>query len=145
MFQTLSAAILITLTGSVAAAQTVQPFVGTWVAEFDGTAWVRLELRAAGESLAGRIALGDMEVDAEGRVKAAHAAPDRLAPIFDVVLRDSTLTFARKDGADTDRFELHLAGSDAELRFVLDEATRKELMDEGIAPPKPVQLKRIAR
>ena len=43
-----------------------------------------------GGALGGRIALGDIEVDAEGRVKAAAAAPDRLEPIFDVVVRDST-------------------------------------------------------
>ena len=126
-------------------AQTVERFAGTWVAEFDGTRWIRLELGSTGGLPSGQIAIGDMEVDADGRVKAAHKAPDRGSPLLDIAVRDSTLDFARKDGADTDRFELHLVNGEAELRFVLDEATRKELTDNGIPAPKPVRLQRIAR
>ena len=97
-----------------------------------------------GGSLSGRIALGDLQVDAEGRVKAAAAAPDRLTPIFDVVAKDSRLSFSHKDGDDTDRFEMYLgAGDQAELRFIPDEATLKDLKEAGIAVPKPIALKRV--
>jgi hypothetical protein len=139
------AALLAAVLVALSFGQSLEPYRGTWVAEFDGTAFIRLELDVTGGALGGRIALGDMEVDADGRVKAAKEAPNRPAPIFDVVVRDSILSFSRKDGNDTDRFEVHLNGSAAELRFVLDEDTLEELTDAGIAVPKPVQLKRVAR
>ena len=34
---------------------------------------------------------------------------------------------------------------DAELHFLLDEATRKELAESGVGAPKPALLKRVAR
>src|SRR5262245_9328743 len=145
MFEAVLAAVLIASGSLAPAAQKLEPFVGTWVAEFDGTVWVRLELSAAGDALGGRIALGNMQVDADGRVKAAEKVPERLDPISDVVVRDSTLTFAHKDGNDTDLFELHLLAGDAELRFMLDAATLSELKEGGITAPKPVRLKRVVR
>ena len=139
------AALLATALVALSFGQSLESYRGTWIAEFDGTAFVRLELDVTGGALGGRIALGDMEVDADGRVKAAKEAPNRPTPIFDVVVRDSTVSFSRKDGNDTDRFEVHLNAGEAELRFILDEETLKELTDEGIAVPKPVRLKRVAR
>ena len=134
------------LLAGLAPAQTAEPYAGTWLAEFGGKAFVRLELRSSGNTLAGRIALGNIEVDSDGRVKAANEAPDRLTPIFDVVVRDSGLTFSRKDGNDTDRFEMRVdTGDQAELQFLPDEATLKELAESGIAVPKPVATKRVAR
>ncbi len=124
--------------------QKVDAFAGTWIAEFDGNTFVRLEMSVNGGSLSGRIVLGDLQVDAEGRVKAVAAAPDRLTPIFDVVAKDSRLSFSHKDGDDTDRFEMYLgAGDQAELRFIPDEATLKDLKEAGIAVPKPIALKRV--
>lgn len=125
--------------------QSLESYGGTWIAEFKGAAFVRLELSVTDGTLGGRIALGNMEVDAEGRVKAARQAPDRLTPIIDVAVRDSVVSFSHKDGHDTDRFELRLIGGEVELRFVFDDDTLKELADEGIPPPKPVRLKRVAR
>ena len=140
------AALLTVVLVALSFGQSLEPYRGTWVAEFDGTAFVRLELDVTGGALGGRIALGDMEVDADGRVKAAKEATNRpTPPIFDVVVRDSILSFSRKDGNDTDRFEVHLNAGEAELRFILDEETLKELTDNGIAVPKPVRLKRVAR
>jgi hypothetical protein len=139
------AALLAIVLVALSLGQSLESYRGTWVAEFAGTSFVRLELDMTGGALGGRIALGDMEVDADGGVKAAKEAPDQLTPIFDVVVRDSTVSFSRKDGNDTDRFEVHLNSGEAELRFILDEGTLKELTDEGIAVPKPVRLKRVAR
>ena len=84
-----------------------------------------------------------MEVDADGRVKAATKAADRASPIFDVVVREAVVSFSHKDGNDTDRFEVRLIGGEAELRFILDEETLKELTDEAIPLPKPVRLRKI--
>jgi hypothetical protein len=134
------------MVGVLAAGQTAEPYAGTWIAEFEGKVFVRLEMKGSDSTLAGRIALGDIEVDSEGRVKAAKDAPDRLTPIFDVVVKDSRLSFLHKDGHDTDRFEMHLGTSDqAELQFVPDEDMLKELKEAGIPVPKPVALKRVAR
>ena len=137
------ATLLATALFALSLGQSLDSYGGTWIAEFKGAAFVRLELSVTGGSLGGRIALGDMEVDAEGRVKAARPAPDRLTPIFDVAVRNSVVSFSHKDGNDTDRFELRLIGGEAELRFIFDEDTLKELTDEGIPPPKPVRLKKV--
>lgn len=123
--------------------QSLESYGGTWIAEFKGAAFVRLELSVTGGTLGGRIALGDIEVDAEGRVKAAKQASDRLTPIFDVAVHDSVVSFSRRNGNDTDRLEMRLSGGEAELRFILDEATLKEVTDSGIPPPKPVRLKKV--
>ena len=53
------------------------------------------------------------------------------------------VSFSRRNGNDTYRFEMHLSGGEAELRFILDEETLKEVTDSGIPPPKPVRLKRV--
>jgi hypothetical protein len=139
------AAFLATALVALSLGQTLESYGGTWIAEFDGAAFVRLELTVTGGALGGRIALGEMQVDAEGRVKAARKAPDRLTPIFDVVVRDEVVSFSHKDGNDTDRFEMRLSGGEAELRFILDEETLKELTDDGIPLPKPVRLKKVPR
>jgi hypothetical protein len=139
------AALLASALVALSLGQSLDAYSGIWIAEFEGTAFIRLELKVAGAALEGRIALGDMEVDAKGRVKAARKAPDRLTPIFDVVMRDSVVSFSHKDSSDTDRFEMRLGAGEAELRFILDEETLKELTDSGIPPPKPVRLKRVTR
>ena len=55
------------------------------------------------------------------------------------------MSFARKDGDDTDRFEVIRIGEDLELRFIVTEEFRKELAAEGITAPKPVRLHRVAK
>lgn len=137
-------ALLTTALAALSLGQSLEPYQGTWIAEFDGAAFVRLELSVAGGALGGRIALGEMQVDADGRVKAARKAAARASPIFDVVVRDAVVSFSHKDGNDTDRFEMRLSAGEAELRFILDAETLKELTDSGIPPPKPVRLKRVA-
>ena len=137
------AALLATVLVAFSLGQIPERYGGTWIAEFEGTAFVRLELTVTGGALGGRIALGDIQVDGEGRVKTARKAPDQLTPIFDVVVRDSGVSFSRKDGDDTDRFEMRLSAGETELRFILDDATLEELTDSGIPPPKPVRLKRV--
>jgi hypothetical protein len=139
------ATLLATALVALSLGQSLDAYRGIWIAEFDGAAFVRLELIVAGGALEGRIALGDMEVDAEGRVKAAKKAADRATPIFDVVVRDSVVSFSHQDGNDTDRFEMRLSAGEAELRFILDAETLKELTDSDIPPPKPVRLKRVTR
>ena len=124
--------------------QAASRFVGTWVAELDQTRYVRLELAQANNGvLGGALALGNIEVDGQGEVRAATAAPADLTPIFDVALRGSTLSFARKDGDDTDRFEVVLASDHAELRLIPSDADKAELAAAGIPVPKPVRMRKL--
>jgi hypothetical protein len=122
-----------------------QAFAGTWIAEFEGKTFVRVELTADSGTVGGRISLGDIEVNADGEVRMATSAPAALTAIFDVVVRDSTLSFSRKDGADTDRFEMRLIGEQAELHFLPSDEDRSELAAAGVPVPKPIRLKRVMR
>ena len=110
---------------------TSQSYAGTWTAELAGQTYVRLELQVTNGALGGRISLGNIEVDSGGEVKTALAAPNEFTPLFDVVLKDSVLSFSRKDGNDTDSFELRLVDSRAELRFIPSDADRAELATMG--------------
>ena len=91
------------------------------------------------------IALGNVQVDAKGVVSKAEPAPSAGVAIFDVVDKGSSMSFARKDGDDTDRFEVIRIGDELELRFIVTEEFRKELAAEGIADLKPVRLHRVAK
>ena len=117
-------------------------FAGAWTAEFSGKTFVRLELTVTKGTLSGTISLGDIEIDAKGDVKHAESAPPRATPIFDLTVRDSTLAFSRKDGRDTDHFEMRLAGGAAELLFKPTAEDLKELAEGGLPAPKPILLKR---
>jgi hypothetical protein len=71
---------------------------------------------------------------------------DLINPLFDLAWRNQTLTFARKEGDNIDRFEMTLIGDGrADLRFVPSEADRQELAADGIPEPKPFRLTRIAQ
>jgi hypothetical protein len=119
-----------------------QPYAGTWIAEFAGQTFVRLELNATSGGLGGQIGLGNIGVNSQGEVEEAGPVPG-LTPIFEVTLADSVLSFSRKDGDDTDHFQLRLVGGAAELQFLLTEADRKELAEAGVPVPKPVRLRKL--
>lgn len=114
---------------------------GSWTARFDGRTFLRLELETANGTITGGIGVGNFEVDKQGAVRRADEAPRALTPIFDVKLSASILTFSRKDGASTDRFEVRLldAGG-AELQFLLDDEDLADLAADGIPTPKPIHL-----
>ena len=132
--------------GVMLAQSAAQPYIGTWAADLNGNTYVRLELTTTGGALGGRIALADIHLNSQGEVEAVLGAAPGFTPIFDVVLRDATLTFARKDGDDTDRFEMRLITSGAaQLTFVPTDADREELARAGVPLPKPVRLKKSTR
>ncbi len=94
---------------------------------------MRLELRLSGSTLGGQISLGDIHVDTKGVVETAKAAPAASTPLLDVARKDGLLTFARKDGRDTDHFQLKVIDDNtAELTFILSDADRKEMAAQGI-------------
>ena len=120
-----------------------QAYIGQWTAAFGGATYVRLQLTESNGAVSGRISLGNIEVNPQGEVRRADNAPSEFSPLLDVVLRETMLTFARKDGEDTDRFEMRLLKDNtAELTFLLTDEVRREIAAEGIPVPKPVRLTR---
>ena len=124
------------------AAQTPSQFSGAWSAAHDGQTFARLELRASGGSFEGRISLGAMHMDGKGIVDRVDAPASNFTAIFDVQMRGGVLSFARKDGDDTDRFEVRRDGEDLELRFLIAPELAAELARDGVPRPAPVRLRR---
>jgi hypothetical protein len=118
---------------------TSQRFAGTWLADHAGTTYVRLVLRGADDALAGTLSLGNVQVDDRGDVKTVTAAKSA-GPVFDVHVNGAVLSFARKDGDDTDHFEVRLTSADnAELTLLVSEADRQAA---GVSSLTPFQLTR---
>ncbi len=115
---------------------------GTWIAQFEGTTWAVLELRTANGVVTGRISTGNIEMNKDGTLKHVEPAPNDLSPIFDVRQRGAVIVFSRKEGDDTEQFEMEVKGTEAELRFVLTDEIRREFASEGIPIPRPFPLKR---
>jgi len=116
---------------------------GTWIAQFEGRTFLKLELKTVDGTTSGGLSIGNIEVDKLGALRRVGELPPTLTPIFDVTEQPSLVTFSRKDGSDTDRFELHVLGAGrAELRFLLSDEDRQELAADGIPVPKPIALTR---
>jgi hypothetical protein len=119
-----------------------QAFVGTWTMNFEGQTFARLELQMAAGTLSGRISLGAMHITEQGEIDHVIKPAIDFTPLFDVSYRDGVLVFARKDGFDTDRFELRVNGDTAQLTFLVTDEFRQELKDNGLPVPKPITLTR---
>ena len=118
------------------------PIAGSWTATFEGRTFIRLELKTVSGAITGGIRLGsNLEIDRQGMVKRADAAPLDLKPIFGATRKGATVTFFFKDGNDTDQFELRvLENGDADLHVLLNDEDRKALAAEGVPLPKPIRL-----
>ena len=117
------------------------PMAGSWTAKFEGRTFIRLEIETANGAIAGGISLGNFEVDGQGLVSRAEAAPANLTPIFGATLNGSTMTFFTKDGNATDRFELRLLEDvNADLHVLVNADDRRQLAAEGVPLPKPIRL-----
>ena len=122
------------------------PIAGAWTAAFEGRTFIRLDMKAVDGTFAGGISLGNFEVDQQGLVNRADAAPLTLTPISGVTMKGSTVAFVLKDGNDTDRFELRLLdGGDADLHFLLNDEDRRQLASSGVPVPKPIRLTRASQ
>ena len=117
------------------------PIAGSWTAKFEGRTFIRLDIKTVDGAIAGGISVGHFEVDPQGAVRRADAAPLHLRHIFGATRKGSTVTFFTKDVNDTDKYELRLLeNADADLQFLLNEEDRKELAASGIPMPKPIRL-----
>ena len=116
---------------------------GTWDADYRGTTFVRLELKAVKNTLAGSIGTGNVRVDDNGEVMEVTAVPMTLTPLHQVVVKGASMTFMRPEGTDAERFRLTVLGADqADLLFLPSEELLEELKEAGIAVPKPIRLHR---
>ena len=127
-----------------------QTFAGKWTCEYFGRTLARLELQDTAGAVTGRISIGAMHVDAEGKLDMVLEEATSYTPIFDVSIRDGVLSFAREEEDDnhrveTNRFELRVSGETARLSFLIADKTREALRASGMGPPQPVTFKRIGR
>jgi hypothetical protein len=117
---------------------------GVWVAELRGTTFIRLELSASGNTIAGALGTGNVSFDDKGIVTKATAHPARLTPLRQMTISGDTLSFVRPEGNDLEQFQLKMLGADqAELTLVPSEEMLEEIKDAGIPMPKPIPLRRI--
>jgi hypothetical protein len=134
-------ALVVAMTAVLAGQSGGASITGSWTAQFEGRTFLRLELKTVNGTIAGGMSVGNFEVDKQGALRRVAESPRDLTPIFDVTQRASTVTFSRKDGSDTDRFELRLLETgQAELQFLLNDADREELAANGVPTPKPIRL-----
>jgi hypothetical protein len=128
----------------MAGTQSAAPSVaGIWTAQFEGRVFVRLELTGASGAVKGGITLGNVEFDKAGAVRRATNAPSELKPISDVAQRGSVLTFAVAGSDEDDRFEFRvLDAGGAELRLILSDEMRDEMLEQGIKTLQPILLTR---
>ena len=106
-----------------------------------GRTFIRLELKTVNGAITGGISLGSFQVDRQGVVNGADAAPLNLKHILGATQKGATVTFLMKDGNDPEKFELRLLeNGDADLQVLLSDEDRKELAAEGVPPPKPIRL-----
>src|SRR3954471_15315182 len=62
------------------------PIAGSWTATFEGRTFIRLEIETVSGAIAGGISVGDFDVNRQGLVRRADAAPANLTPIFDATM-----------------------------------------------------------
>jgi hypothetical protein len=55
------------------------------------------------------------------------------------------LSFSRKAGNDTDRFELRRVGDHGELSLIMSDELRREVAAEGLPIPKPIRLTKVSK
>jgi hypothetical protein len=117
---------------------------GTWVADLNGTTFVRLELRTENGRLIGALGTGDIHMDKNGVVDEAKSVPATLTPMSSIVMSGSVMSFTRVEGDDVERFRLRITGDrTAELTFLPSDEDLEELKAEGIPAPKPIPLRKM--
>jgi hypothetical protein len=136
--------LLLGLLGIAPSQSAIVDLPGTWVADHRGTTFVRLELKAVNNTLAGAIGTGNVRVDDNGDVLEVTAVPTTLTPLHEVVVKGPSVTFMRPEGGDDEHFRFNVLGADqAELVFLPDAELLEELKEAGIAVPKPIRLHKI--
>ena len=98
--------------------QLPQVLSGTWVADLNGTTFIRLELNTVEGRITGALGTGNIHVDQNGVVDDAQPVPATLTPLSDFETKDGMVSFARKEGNNPEHFRLRaVAEGRAELIF----------------------------
>ena len=136
--------LLLALLGIAALQPAAAAMSGTWEAEYRGTTFVRLELKAVDNTLAGTIRTGNVHVDGNGGLTEVTAVPMAPTPLYNVVVKGQSVTFMRPEGTDAEHFRFTVLGADqAELLFLPSDEDLEELKEAGIPVPKPFRLHKI--
>ena len=122
-----------------------QPFAGKWTCEYFGRTLARLDLQEVNKSVTGRMSMGVFHVDSAGKLDAVIEEATVFTPMFDVVLRDGVLSFAKDNDGTTDRYELRVSGETARLSFLLTDKAIEGAKAAGMGPPQPVTFKKAGR
>lgn len=117
---------------------------GTWVADLNGTTFMRLELRTESGRLIGALGTGDIQFDKNGVVNVAQSVPPTLTPMSSIEISGSVMSFTRIEGNDLEHFRLRITGErTAELTFLPSDEDLEALKEEGIPAPKPISLRKV--
>jgi hypothetical protein len=122
-----------------------QAFVGKWTCEYFGRTLARLDLQDVNGSVTGRMGIGYFHVDSDGKLDVVIQQATVFSPMFDVMLRDGVLSFAKENDGATDRYELRVSGDTATLSFLLTDKAIAAARASGMGAPQPVTFKRIER
>jgi bla regulator protein blaR1 len=113
----------------------LQPFVGTWHAQFQGKTFLTVKLEQQQGKLTGSVSHADLQVGKDGELTSAEAH-EGSDPIVEAKLmaRVLLITTKEQDSDDTIQCEMKLTGTDqAELRI---------LAPPDVPTPKPWKLER---
>lgn len=116
----------------------LQPFVGTWHAQFKGRIFLTIKLEKPQSKLTGTASHVHIQLDKEGELTSAEEQ-DGSDPIAEAKLASGILRITTKeqDSQDTIQYEMKLTGADqAELRIVTP---------PDVTAPKPWRLERVKR
>jgi hypothetical protein len=122
-----------------------QQFAGTWTCEYFGRTLARLDLQDVNGSVTGRMSMGYFHVDPDGKLDVVIEQATVFTPIFDVVLRDGVLSFAKENDGTKDRYELRVSGDTAKLSFLLTDKAIEAAKASGMGASQPVVFRRAAR
>ena len=122
-----------------------QQFAGTWTCEYFGRTLARLDLQNVNGSVTGRMSIGYFHVDSDGKLDMVIEEAAVFTPIFDVVLRDGVLSFAKENDGTKDRYELRVSGDTAKLSFLLTDKAIEAAKAAGMGAPQPVLFRRADR
>jgi hypothetical protein len=111
--------------------------------EYFGRTLARLDLQDVNGLVTGRMSMGVFHVDSDGKLDVVIEEANVFTPIFDIVLRDGVLSFAKDNDGTTDRYELRVSGDTARLSFLLTAKALEAAKASGMGAPRPITFKRI--
>ena len=124
---------------------TSQQFAETWTSDYFGRTLARLELQDVNGSVTGRMSIGYFHVDSDGKLDVVIEEATVFTPIFDVVLRDGVLSFAKVNDGTTDRYELRVSGDTATLSFLMTDKAIEAAKAAGMGAPQPIVFRKTGR